>query len=183
MYTNHLCRHWLQHLVWTFWLIFVQGRLLHSWALVRPEPAGFCWTRTSRWAMTACFKQDSSFGLQRPWFEAAQTHKGYIRSEATMGNISEVCVVHMRSNRTRENLGCQCLPRKAKRFSTEKKLRPILFAIVLQSLPWSFCNFMRESISSSENLAERNHRWDVQIQRVLWIENKYRDGSVARKWR
>lgn len=45
-------------------------------------------------------------------------------------------------------------PSWAKRFSREKALRPIVCEILLQLLPWRFCNFTRERSSSSENLTE-----------------------------
>ena len=71
--TDHLSRHCTQDLVPTCRLISVQGRLLQSWSLLRPEPAGLCWIRTSRWAFRACFNLDTSSGLQEPRPLAAQT--------------------------------------------------------------------------------------------------------------
>lgn len=50
--------------------------------------------------------------------------------------------------------GGRCSPSCAKRFSREKALRPIVCEILLQLLPWRFCNFTRERSSSSENLTE-----------------------------
>lgn len=68
--TDHLSRHWLQDLVPTWKLILFQGKLLHSWSLLRTDPAGLCWTRLSRWAFRACINLDVSSGLHAPRFRA-----------------------------------------------------------------------------------------------------------------
>lgn len=72
--THHLRRHWVQDLVPTCWLISFQGRLFHSWSLVRRGPVGLCWTTASRWAFRATFNLDSSSELQDPWPSAAHEH-------------------------------------------------------------------------------------------------------------
>lgn len=47
---------------------------------------------------------------------------------------------------------CQYLHMWEKRFCKENTLRPIFVEIILQLLPWRFCNFTRECNSSLENL-------------------------------
>lgn len=129
--TDHLSRHWTQDLVPTCRLISFQGRLLHSWSLLRPEPAGLCWIRTSKWAFRACFNLDTSSGLQEPWPLAAQT---------------QTDPLGCKTGHTHCDCSCACWSELIDHWS-------------IKSDSDSCSNFI--TVSMSEVLSCSNHRWWV----------------------